>query len=61
MHTQPPETAAPKSCPFCKSLNVKTTSKEVNASTYWRCAACDQIWNAGRLQHGRRTPPGRFN
>jgi transposase-like protein len=59
MQNQPPETAAaPKTCPFCKSLNITTTSKEVNASTYWRCAACGQIWNAGRLQSGRRTPFG---
>jgi hypothetical protein len=42
------------------SRDIKTTSKEVNVSTYWRCAACGQIWNAGRLQHGRRAPYGRF-
>jgi transposase-like protein len=60
MYTQPPEPAAPKACPFCQSLDVKTTSKEVNASTYWRCAACGQIWNASRLQHGRRPSSGRF-
>jgi transposase-like protein len=53
--------AAPAACPFCKSSHVTTTSKDVNASTYWRCAACGQIWNAGRLPHGRHTPPGRFN
>jgi transposase-like protein len=61
MSTKPAGTAEPKTCPFCRSLNVKTTSKEVNASTYWRCAACGQIWNDGRLQHGRRAPFGRFN
>ena len=36
------------------NANVKTTSKEVNVSTYWRCTACGQIWNAGRLQRGGR-------
>ena len=51
---------APTSCPFCNSRDVKTTSKDVNASTYWRCTACGQIWNAGRLQHGWRTPSRRF-
>ena len=61
MYTKPAGTAEPKTCPFCRSLNVKTTGKEVNASTYWRCAACGQIWNDGRLQHGRRAPSGRFN
>ena len=61
MYTQLIETAAPKTCPFCSSLNIKTTSKAVNASTYWRCAGCGQIWNASRLQHGRRSPSVRFN
>jgi transposase-like protein len=57
MHSPPSEpAAAPKTCPFCNSVNINTTSKEVNASTYWRCAACGQIWNAGRLQSGRRAP-----
>ena len=62
MHTQPTEAGvAPKTCPFCNSVEVKTTSKEVSAATYWRCASCGQIWNASRLQHGWRTPSGRFN
>ena len=47
MYTQSPEAGvAPKTCPFCNSVDVKTTSKEVNAATYWRCASCGQIWNA---------------
>ena len=50
----------PDACPFCKSQDVKTTSKEVNASTYWRCGTCGQVWNAGRLQYGRSGPYGRF-
>lgn len=45
---------APKACPFCSSPDVKTASKEVNVSTYWRCTACGQIWNTGRLQRGSR-------
>jgi transposase-like protein len=36
-------------CPFCKSPDVTTTNKVVTASTYWRCLACGQIWNPGRL------------
>jgi transcription elongation factor Elf1 len=51
---------APKACPFCNSVDVATTSKTVNVSTYWRCSACGEIWNAGRVQHGRRTPSRRF-
>ena len=54
--TSAPASSEPVACPFCKSRDVKTTSKEVNASTYWRCTACGQIWNASRLQQGQRTP-----
>lgn len=52
MYTSPtdPIVEAKTACPFCSSLDVKTTSKAVNESTYWRCTACGQIWNAGRLQ-----------
>lgn len=42
---------APTDCPFCNSADITTTSKAVGASTYWRCTACGQIWNAGRLHH----------
>jgi hypothetical protein len=59
--TQPVEAiAAPKACPFCKSVEVTTTSKAVTVSTYWRCGACGQIWNVGRLRTVRSTPSGRF-
>jgi hypothetical protein len=51
---------APTACPFCNSVDVTTTSKAVNVSTYWRCIACGQIWNVGRLQYGHRTLSGRF-
>ena len=62
MYTQPTKASvAPETCPFCNSVDVKTTTKEVNASTYWRCASCGQIWNASRLPHGSRRPSGRFN
>jgi transcription elongation factor Elf1 len=39
----------PTSCPFCRSPSVSTTSKNVSAATYWRCATCGQIWNPARL------------
>ena len=51
---------APKACPFCTSVDVTTTSKAVNVSTYWRCVACGQIWNADRLGYGQRILSGRF-
>ena len=62
MNARPIEArAAPKTCPFCNSVDVKTTSKDVNDSTYWRCASCGQIWNASRLSHRSQMPSGRFN
>jgi transposase-like protein len=61
VHIEPTEViVAPKTCPFCNSVGVTTTSKAVNVSTYWRCTACGEIWNVDRLQHGRRTLYGRF-
>jgi hypothetical protein len=36
-------------CPFCQKGPVTTTSKQLNAATYWRCQACGQIWNPARL------------
>jgi transposase-like protein len=53
--------AAPKACPFCSSVEVTTTSKAVTSSTYWRCTACGQIWNAERLGDARPAPFGRFS
>ena len=53
-------TVACEACPFCHSPNVTTTSKEINVSTYWRCTACGQIWNAARLQGPQRRPYDRF-
>ena len=52
--TPKPQFTAPTSCPFCRSVNVKTTSKIIDESTYWRCIGCGVIWNPGRL--GRRAP-----
>ena len=39
---------APSQCPQCGSPTVKTTSKVVTSSSYWRCEACGEIWNADR-------------
>ena len=40
----------PARCPSCRSLDLVTTSKAVTADTYWRCCACGEVWNAGRLR-----------
>jgi uncharacterized Zn finger protein len=44
----------PTKCPECSSPRVTTTNKVVTASTYWRCEACGEIWNAGRRLPSRR-------
>jgi transposase-like protein len=41
---------APTACPFCRSLKISTASEKVDASTYWRCEACGEMWNVGRLR-----------
>ena len=38
----------PTACPVCRATDLKTTSKTVDAATYWRCNACGEVWNAGR-------------
>ena len=43
----------PDSCPFCHSKAVGTIAKEITAATYWRCQACGEVWNVGRLESAR--------
>ena len=44
----------PKACPSCGSRDVVTTSKVVDASSYWRCGACGEVWNIGRQREANR-------
>ena len=46
----PVRVTAPTACPFCRALDVKTTSKVIDESTYWRCMKCGEIWNPVRLR-----------
>ena len=39
----------PAVCPFCRSQNLSTNSKNITDATYWRCTTCGQIWNQLRL------------
>ena len=41
-------TTSPPACPACGSSSVMTTSKNPDASSYWRCERCGEIWNVGR-------------
>lgn len=45
---------APTACPSCGSRELTTTAKIVDASTYWRCSRCGEVWNAARREAGRR-------
>ena len=45
---------APAICPVCGSANVQTTSKTIDASSYWRCRQCGEVWNILRREAGSR-------
>jgi hypothetical protein len=49
---------APVGCPACGSVDLAMASKTVDASTYWRCRACGEVWNASRRHE---TPPARYD
>jgi transposase-like protein len=46
--------ATPSHCPTCRSQDLKTTSKVVTSASYWRCGACGEVWNVGRLRAASR-------
>jgi ribosomal protein L37AE/L43A len=50
--------AAPASCPFCQSSKVKAATEKVDASTYWRCESCGEMWNVSRLRMPNRNRYG---
>jgi transposase-like protein len=54
-------TTPPVVCPVCRSPEPVTSSKTIDASTYWRCLKCGEMWNVGRRQTGGgyRPPPSR--
>jgi transposase-like protein len=46
---------APTACPFCGSSRITTASEKVDASAYWRCEACGELWNLGRVRPSNRS------
>jgi transposase-like protein len=48
----------PEACPFCHSKAIGTLAKVVTRSTFWRCQACGEGWNARELA---TTNDGRLN
>jgi predicted Zn finger-like uncharacterized protein len=51
---QPEPIEIPSKCPSCGSRDVVTASKVVDASTYWRCGGCGEVWNIARQREGSR-------
>jgi transposase-like protein len=45
----------PTTCPVCASSSVSTTAKRPGVDSYWRCASCGEVWNAGRRTASRFT------
>lgn len=45
---------APTVCPACASTDLTTAAKVIDASTYWRCSRCGEVWNVARRDAGRR-------
>jgi transposase-like protein len=43
----------PTVCPACDSTAIATTAKIPDVNSYWRCAACGEVWNVAR-RHARR-------
>jgi ribosomal protein L37AE/L43A len=41
-------TQAP-TCPKCQSPDTSSASKRPNASSYWRCLRCGDVWNPALL------------
>jgi transcription elongation factor Elf1 len=48
------ERLTPAVCPFCGSSKVTTASEKIDASTYWRCVPCGQMWNVERHELSSR-------
>lgn len=45
---EPEPIPTPKACPYCRSSELTTASKAPDASAYWRCKTCGQMWNVAR-------------
>jgi transposase-like protein len=58
---EPEAPPAPTTCPFCRSPRITTTAGKADASSYWRCEGCGQVWNVARLRpFGRQGQGGRW-
>jgi predicted Zn finger-like uncharacterized protein len=51
------EAGSPTTCPACRSSAIVTTEKKPDASTYWRCESCGEVWNDSRFDATRYARP----
>jgi transposase-like protein len=49
----------PTHCPACQSTSIKTTAKNPDSASYWRCTKCGDIWNDSR-NHAARSRTQRW-
>jgi transposase-like protein len=54
MSPPPDAPQRPAACPSCGSAEVTTAGKHTDASSYWRCEKCGEVWNVGRRQEPAR-------
>ena len=47
------DSGAPTACPAFQSSAIVTTEKNPDASSYWRCESCGEVWNDSRLDATR--------
>jgi len=47
------EADSPTTCPACQSSAIVTTEKKPDASSYWRCERCGEVWNDSRVDGPR--------
>jgi predicted Zn finger-like uncharacterized protein len=52
------DAGTPTTCPACQSSSIVTTEKKPDASSYWRCESCGEVWNDSRLEATRPTRRG---
>jgi len=48
MHSASKADDVPSVCPACPSAAITTTDKKPDVDSYWRCAACGEVWNRAR-------------
>ena len=37
-------------CPLCHTVAAVVTAEQLQDGAYWRCATCDHVWSARRLE-----------